>query len=136
MTRTACQRLLLAIVAPLWVCGVLAAQGVELKSSATTYYGTAGSCTQPATIDYDSVRDATPEWQTIRSEGVRKGSARYELLISEMNARIVRAVRLAAEESGRDCVVGKRDIKDDRGLEVRDLSDDVVGKLESGAASI
>jgi hypothetical protein len=135
MTSAQIGRLLLAVGMGLALAIGAAAQGVELKSSATTYFGSAASCTQPATIDFDRVRDATPEWQTIRSEGIRKGSARYSLLISEMNARIHRACRKAAEEAGRDCVVGHRDIKDDRGLQVEDLTDAVVAKLESGELS-
>ena len=111
------------------------AQGIELKATGKTYYGTASTCSQPATINYDRVRDATPEWQTIRSEGVRRGTARYPLLVSEMNARIERASRKAAEDAGRDCVVGHDDIKNDNGLQVSDLTDDVVAKLESGDAA-
>src|SRR5690606_25794620 len=54
-------------------------------------------------------------------------------LISEMNARIQRACRKAAEDAGRDCVVGHRDIKNDNGLEVVDLTDEVIAKLDAGA---
>lgn len=129
------RRSLLAVAAGLALALAAAAQGIELKPSGSTYFGSAANCTQPASIRFDDVRDATPEWQTIRSEGIRKGSARYSLLISEMNARIQRACRKAAEEAGRDCVVGDRDVKDDRGLEVRDITSEVVAKLESGEAS-
>ena len=111
------------------------AQGVELKDSGTVYHGSSANCSQPATINHDKVRDETPEWKTIRSEGVRRGTARYTLLISEMNARIQRACRKAAEEGGRDCVVGHRDIKNDHGLGVVDLTDEVIAKLDASAAT-
>lgn len=114
------------------VMGVsLVAQGITTKSNAVVFYGSAATCSQPATIDYRKVKKATPEWRTIRSEGVRKGSARYDLLTSAMSARIKKACKSAAEANGRDCVVRKGDIKDARGLSVKDLTSAVINALES-----
>lgn len=135
MTHQPIRRVLFALLMGMVLTVSVAAQGVELKSSASVYFGSASTCTQPATINHAKVRNATPEWQTIRSEGVRKGSARYSLLISEMTARIQRACRTVAEEEGRDCVVGHRDIKEDHGLGVVDITSSVVAKLESGEVS-
>lgn len=98
------------------------AVGVELTASAVTFYGSAANCTRPAVIDYVQVRDQTPEWRTIRREGVSPGSARYNLLVAEMDQRIKAAVAKAARQQGCDLVVRQGDIAADHGLPVSDLT--------------
>ena len=109
-----------------------AAQGLELKSDADVLFGNADNCTRPAQIVYKKVRDKTPEWKTIRAEGVDAGSARYDILVERMEARIKRVVKALAKAEGCDCVVRKKDVVDTRGLDVIDITDDAVKKLESG----
>ncbi len=125
------RRAALTLVATLMLAIVAGAQGIKLRNRAVVFYGSPTTCSQPATVDYKKVRKATPEWQTIRSEGVRKGSARYALLISAMNSRLKRACKSAAEAQGRDCVVRDGDIQDARGLSVRDLTKGVLSVLSS-----
>jgi Skp family chaperone for outer membrane proteins len=48
-----------------------------------------------------------------------------------MNQRIKRLAQQVAQSSGRDCVVRKGDIGDAKGMEVTDLTDDVIGKIDS-----
>lgn len=126
-------RALSAIVLWFMLAAGVTAQGVELKSGAQVWSGSASTCSQPSTVRFDALRDATPEWKTIRAEGVRKDSARYSLLWSQMNDRIRAACQKAAEDAARDCVVTVGDIKNANGLSVADLTADVVRKLESGA---
>ncbi len=126
-------RALSAIVLWFMLAASVAAQGVELKSGAQVWSGSASTSSQPSTVRFDALRDATPEWKTIRAEGVRKDSARYSLLWSQMNDRIRAACQKAAEDAARDCVVTAGDIKNANGLNVADLTADVVRKLESGA---
>ena len=128
-------RAALGLVATLSLAVAVAAQGITTKRNAVVLYGSPTTCSQPATIDYAKVKKATPEWKTIRSKGVRKGSARYQLLISAMNNRIKRACKSAAEAAGRDCVVRKGDIKDRRGLSVKDLTQQVLPALKSALES-
>jgi hypothetical protein len=109
------------------------AQGVELKRGAMVLVGSAANCTQPAEIDYKKVRDKTPEWKTIRAEGVPADSARYDLLVSEMNKRIKAASRKVAEDAGNDCVLCKGDVVDARGQQVADVTDKVIEQLETDA---
>jgi len=125
------RRAALTLLAMLMLVVAAVAQGISTKRSAVVLYGSPGTCSQPATIDYSKVKKATPEWRTIRSKGVRKGSARYDLLISAMSTRIQRACRSAAEANGRDCVVREGDIKDARGLRVKDLTSAVISVLGS-----
>ena len=121
----------LAVCFALLLSGALVGQGVEIRGSAVVLYGSATNTSQPATIDMDAVERRTPEQRTIRSEGVRRGSARYELLIAKMHKRIKRAAAAAAEADGKDCVVRDGDITDARGLEVADLTQAVIDQLES-----
>ena len=110
----------------------LRAQGVELKAKgAMVFCGSESNCTKPATIRYVKVRDATPEWQEIQADGVRKGSARYTLLMARMGRRIKAACDVAAGDAGHDLVVNQGDISDPRGLDVADITDQVIDELES-----
>ena len=117
---------LLASTAATWAQD---AQGIETRSGAVVLYGNTTRTTQPAQIDYKKVRAKTPEWKTIRSKGVQPGSARYSLLTSAMAKRIRDACRKVAEDSGRDCVVRKGDVKDANGLTVVDITGEVTQRL-------
>ena len=77
------------------------------------------------------VEKETPEHDTIKSEGVRKGSARYELLAAKMHKRIKAACKAAAEAKCHDCVVRACDVKDKKGQTVTDLTEEVIERLES-----
>lgn len=107
------------------------AQGIVTNSKSVVFFGSASNTSKPATIKLDDVEKETPEHETIKTEGVRKGSARYELLLAQMHQRITRAVKTAAETAGHDCVVRQGDVKDARGLEVADLTKAVIEQLES-----
>ena len=126
MPRTA--RLLQSALFLLAMKASLLAQ-VDLKDTAVVYFGSAANTTAPASLDETKVREATAEWQTIKSEGVRAGSARYLLLVGEMDKRIRDAVKSVAGEAGKDLVVRANDIENQRGREVVDITDKVVGKL-------
>ncbi len=109
----------------------LRAQGVELKNrGAMLICGSASNCTKPATLRFTQVRAATPEWQTIESDGVRPGSARYTLLNARMRQRIKAAAEVVAGNAGHDLVVNKGDIVNERDQTVEDITDQVIAELE------
>lgn len=108
--------------------GSLRAQ-VDLKSDAVVYFGSATNTTAPAMVDEDKVREATAEWQTIKSEGVRKGSARYKILMAEADKRIRQAVRDVASTHSKDLVVRSGDVTNAKGKDVADITSEVVEKL-------
>lgn len=112
-----------------FLVGSAAAQ-VGLRQGAVVYFGSASNTSSPASLDDAKVRDATPEWRTIQAEGVKRGSARYQLLMAEMDKRIREAVRAAAGRAGRDMVVRKGDVDDARGKDVQDLTDAVIANLD------
>lgn len=129
--RVFLSRFLFAIAATTCLLAPASAQGIEVKSDAQVLYGSAANTSKPASINYEKVKKATPEHRTIRSEGVAKGSARYDLLVSEMNQRIKSAAERAAQAAGHDCVVCSKDITDAKGMAVSDLTDKVIELLES-----
>ena len=120
-----------AVAFVLLLPAALASQGVQVKDSAGVLYGTTAKCSQPAVVDLAKIRKATPEWKTIKAEGVHKGSARYDLLVEDMNKRIRRICADVAKAAGKDCVIAKGEIENENGLTVTDLTDQVVTKLES-----
>ena len=87
--------------------------------------------TAPATLDAAKVRLATPEWQKIQRSGIDPNSARGKQLITKMNQRIRQAVKSVADAEGRDMVTRKKDMKDDRGRDVMDLTDLVVSEIKA-----
>ncbi len=109
--------------------GSLAAQ-VSLKRGAVVYTGSANNTTAPATIDETKVKEATKEWQKIQADGIELDSARGKQLLRKMNERVREVVKGVATDESRDLVVRKKDIADDQGREVADLTKLVVKKLE------
>jgi Skp family chaperone for outer membrane proteins len=103
---------------------------VTLKRGAVVYHGSAANTTAPATIDEKKVREATVEWQTIESEGINPDSARGKQLFQKMTQRIREAVKAVASDENRDLVVRSKDIADDQGHTVVDLTDKVIEKIE------
>lgn len=106
-----------------------AAAQVTLKKGAKVYHGSAANTTAPATVKETKVRAATPEWQKIEDEGIDPQSARGKQLITKMNSRISRAIKSVADAESRDMVTRKKDLKDDRGRAVEDLTAKVIAKI-------
>lgn len=104
-------------------------QGISIKRGGIVLYGASANCSQPASVNWSKVRKATTQWREIQADGVRKGSGRYDLLISEMNGLIKQAAAAAADASDRDCIVRDGDIKNSNGLEVVDLTNEVIAEL-------
>jgi len=113
----------------------LPAQGIVAKRNAMVLHGSTANTSKPATIDMEKVEKKTAEYKTIQSEGVSRGSARYQILIAKMHRRIVRASKAAAQAKGHDCVVRRGDIKDARGQTVTDLTQEVIDRLDSRSDS-
>lgn len=104
---------------------------VSLKKKAVIYVGSAANTTAPATLDAAKVRLSTPEWKKIQRAGIDPASARGKQLITKMNQRIRTAVKSVADSEGRDMVTREKDMKDDRGREVMDLTDLVISEIEA-----
>ena len=124
--RTKIHTLLLAVL----LASSISAQ-VTLKKKAVVYVGSASNTSAPATLDAAKVRLATPEWKKIQSSGIDPNSARGKQLITKMNQRIRQAVKSVADAEGRDMVTRKKDLKDDRGRDVVDLTDLVITEIEA-----
>ena len=121
---------IISLLLPL-VLTVVASAQVTLKRKAVVYIGSAANTSAPATVDEKKVRASTPEWQKIERDGIDPGSARGKQLITKMNQRIRKAVKAVADNESRDMVTRKKDMKDDRGRAVVDLTDQVVAEIEA-----
>ena len=121
-------RLALTLLVAVVSVGQALAQ-VDLKQDAVVYFGSASNTSAPAQIDETKVRKATPEWQKIQAEGVRRGSARYILLMSEMDNRIRSAAQTVAGATGKDLIVRKGDITDAQGKTVVDVTSKIIREL-------
>lgn len=124
-----CTPLLMPALVTALMAGFVPAQ-VTLKRGAVVYFGSAANTTAPATIDLEKVKAATEQWQKIEADGIDPDSARGKQLIQEMNKVIREAVKTVARDECRDLVVREKDITDDQGREVADLTKKVVEKIE------
>jgi hypothetical protein len=121
------------LIVSLFLSAILSAAAsaqVTLKKGAVVYTGSAANTTAPATVNEKKVRAATPEWQKIVDEGIDPQSARGKQLITRMNSRINQAVESIADSESKDMVTRKKDLKDDRGRKVTDLTSKVVAKIQ------
>jgi Skp family chaperone for outer membrane proteins len=107
----------------------VAAAQVTLRRGAKVYHGSAANTTAPATVKETKVRAATPEWQKIEDEGIDPQSARGKQLITRMNSRISKAIEVVADSERCDMVTRKKDMKDNRGRTVVDLTSKVIDKI-------
>lgn len=105
--------------------------GVRLVRGAQELVGSAAFCSRPATVGRDKVEQATPEAKELQRDAVPLGSARYRLIRSRMNSRIVRVCTEVARDEGRDLVVCVGDIADARGLQVQDLTGLVLAAMRN-----
>jgi hypothetical protein len=122
-------RILVLTAVFLALASAISAQGVVLKPRGLVLFGSAAVTTSPASVDFMRVVKATPEWSTIRTQGVREGSGRYNLLLTTMNQRLRKVVARIAEAHGCDCVFRTRDLKESNGLRVVNLTKAVLGSL-------
>ena len=102
---------------------------VVVKKGAVILHGSAANTSAPATVEMQKVKEATPEWKKIQSEGIDTTSAHGKQLLAEMHNRIREAVKAVAEAESRDMVARKDDITDNKGRDVVDLTAKVVTKL-------
>lgn len=83
--------------------------------------------TNPAKISYDSLMDDTSEMKELKKKGIKKDSARGQVLVSSAKDRVRRAAKAAMVAKGH-CSVWKK-IKSKRGVKVVDLTEEVRKRL-------
>jgi hypothetical protein len=104
-------------------------QGVVMKKAAEVYYGEPSTCSRPATIEFDTLKKVTDEWKRIESEGIKEGTATYTLLMNAIRTKINNAVADFCLSSGHDMVCEEGHIKNSNGLNVEDVTTDILPNL-------
>ncbi|MCB9915815.1 MAG: hypothetical protein H6828_11825 [Planctomycetes bacterium] len=84
--------------------------------------------TNPAKVSYDSLMDDTSEMQELKKKGIKKDSARGQVLVSAAKDRVRRAAKTVMDEKGY-CSVWKA-IKNKTGTAVPDITDEVRKHLD------
>jgi hypothetical protein len=95
------------LFATLCLCLAPLVAQVQVKRGAVVYHGSSSNTSAPASIDEDKVRDATPEWKKMQSQGIDPDSAQGKQLLVQMNNRIREAVKAVATSESRDMVTRK-----------------------------
>ncbi|MFQ5506448.1 MAG: hypothetical protein ACE5F1_16890 [Planctomycetota bacterium] len=121
----------------LLLAGSVAATDAALENSGlkvakkSVLFGNARRTTSPAVVDCHKALAATAEAKKIKAEGIRKGSARYSILISKAQKRLKKVIKKVAVAKHRDCVIKKgRILANPDRLDVKDLTKDVIKELE------
>lgn len=127
VTCNVCTRLLKRV--PAVAATLESLGGIELRRGAVVLFGSEHNCTRPAVVAIEHAREHTPEWRTVVAENVRRDSARWQLLRTQMLDRLREAAGNVARAQGKDCVVGEGDILDARNLPVADLTNAVIAQL-------
>lgn len=107
----------------------LLAQGVSMKKGAKVFYGEPSTCSRPATIRFDELKESTDEWKRIQSEGIKEGSATYIILMNTINTKINNAVKDYCKNAVYDMACEEGSIKNSNGLPVNDITDDILPNL-------
>ena len=81
----------------------------------------------PAKISYDSLMDDTSEMKELKKKGIKKDSARGQVLVSNAKDRVRRAAKAVMEAKGH-CSVWKK-IKSKSKVQVTDLTEAVRKRL-------
>lgn len=103
----------------------LSSLGIEVDKKSSVIIGNSDVTTSPASVDYDLLVKQTDEYKIIIRDGVKEGSARYILLISEASSKVKDAITTVAKSSNIDCVVKKGSVTNSNGLKVKDITDEV-----------
>jgi Skp family chaperone for outer membrane proteins len=120
---------LLAIFAASMTSAAAAQGGIKVTASDKVLFGTADRCLRPVQVDYKKLQHATPELKRIKDEGIEAGSAQHGILIQKMSQRLQRVVKAFAELKGYDCVVIKGAVRSSNGIEVPEVTDDLLDEM-------
>lgn len=108
---------------------VRAQGGIKVSSADKVLFGSADRCLRPVQVDFKKLQQATPEYKKIQDEGIEAGSAQYGILIQKMSARLQRVAKAFAEAKGYDCVVVKGAVRSSNGVEVPEVTDDLLDEM-------
>jgi hypothetical protein len=101
----------MARIATLFVFLVLAGSislagegGAKVLDRTKVYHGLPDAFTAPAIVEASKVMDTLPAMKSIESEGVKKSSARWYLLVNEANLQFKKALKSVATDKGYDLI--------------------------------
>ncbi len=95
----------LALLVPSAMATSIPADQVDAQS---IYVGNPANFEIPASVNYEKVVKATPEFKELRKMKIDKGSAQYWILVSRASEHAVRAIKNVAGDGGYD-LVGEKD---------------------------
>lgn len=95
------------------------------------YHGSPSSFEKAAEVDIEKVMIATPEYQEITKNKIKRGTAKYWLLQGDASNRALKAVSEVAKETDYDLIAEKGYLgKLEPAVESKDITKLVVSKLK------
>ena len=96
------------------------------------YHGSASSFEKAAEVDIDKVLEATPEYQEISKDKVKRDTGKYWLLQGDASNRVIKAIKEVAEKTDFDLIAEKGYLgKLKPPVESEDITKLVVEKIEA-----
>lgn len=78
--------------------------GTKVVDRGKVYHGLADAFAAPAVIEASRVLETIPAMKEIETEGVKKSSARWFVLVAKANQQMQKAIRAVCQEKGYDLV--------------------------------
>ncbi len=71
------------------------------------FWGDTKSFEKPGEVDFDEVIKATPEYQEVKKDKIKRGTGKFWLLMSKASTRALRAIAQVGEDTEYDLVAAK-----------------------------
>ena len=76
------------------------------------FFGDPKAFDSPAAVDIQTIIEATPEYQEIKKDKIKRGTAKYWILLSKATDRAIEAIAGVAEDEAYDLIAARDYLKD------------------------
>lgn len=95
------------------------------------FYGAPDAFEKPASVNYQDIVKATPEYSSIKKKKIVSGSAKYWILISKASERAQKLIKEVGEETSYDLIVADGYLESiEPAIPSEDVTDLVLEKLK------
>jgi hypothetical protein len=95
------------------------------------FFGDPKAFDSPAAVDIQTIIETTSEYKEIKKEKIKRGTAKYWILLSKATDRAIEAIADVAEDEGYDLIAARDYLKDlEPIVAAKNVTKTVVEKIE------
>ncbi len=95
------------------------------------FFGDPKAFDSPAAVDIQTIIETTPEYQEIKRDKIKRGTAKYWILLSKTTDRAIEAIADVAKDEGYDLIAARDYLKDLKPkVAAEDVTKTVVKKIK------